>query len=234
MTPAQKAEFLDQSRKHFEADALIKGAYGRDDGGFKGCSVGCHLHHIMPGATAEMVVGATYKHRRVAEHYGYPEWLAYLQDTVFEGLPDGDNRRWHVQLAETLADLPDGYDWQKALHRVHLALLRISCQHAGESKTVVESVMDLHRRAAGGEDVSTEQWRAVESAAWSTARSAVSAVSAASSAARGVEEIAVWSAAERAVSAAGAVRRAAYQEIRDGVLAALAAPSASPATLKGE
>ena len=41
----------------------------------------------------------------------HAEWLAFLQDQIFEGLPNGESAKWHVQLAETLHALPDDYDW---------------------------------------------------------------------------------------------------------------------------
>lgn len=106
-TQAQKQEFLEQARAHYAADMLLKQTYGRmEDDGFKGCSVGCHLRHIKPDFDGNDHDYSD-KHRIVAEHYGYPEWLALLQDTIFEGLPNGDSAKWHVQLAEVLAALPE-------------------------------------------------------------------------------------------------------------------------------
>ena len=70
---------------------LLKGTYSAEDAeNFKGCSVGCHLHHIFPDADATEIGDMSEKHFKVAKYYGYPEWLALLQDTVFEGLPSGD------------------------------------------------------------------------------------------------------------------------------------------------
>jgi hypothetical protein len=253
MTPEQKTEFLDQSKAHFAADMLLRGTYADQNADeFKGCSVGCHLHHIMPAATAEEISDLDDKHRRVADHYGYPEWLAQLQDTIFEGLPNGESAKWHVLLAETLAETPADYDWQAALHRVHAVILRVSYKTAGTAQEVVHRVLDLHERAGRGEAVADELWNAAESAARSAARAAESAArSAAESAARSADWSAAWSAAESAdwsaaLSAARAAESAArsaaesaarsaaesadwsaawsaaYQEIRDGCLKALA------------
>jgi hypothetical protein len=258
MNEAQRQEFLDQSRAHYAADMLIQGTYGEKEGGtFRGCSVGCHLMHIGP----ERDHGP---HATVAGHYGYPEWLAHLQDNVFEGLPDDECNRWHLQLAEALYDLPDNYDWQAARHRGHAAILRVALQHAGTAASVVQTVIGLHERAARGEAVSDEDWaeaaraaRAAEAAAGATwaareaaARAARAAEAAAGAtwAAREAAEAATWAAREaaaraaraagaraaraagaRAARAAGATwaaraaaEAAAYQQIRDGVLAALA------------
>jgi len=237
MNQAQKQEFLKQSKAHFAADMLLKGTYGSDeDKAFKGCSVGCHLHHIKPKLSANSISNLNNKHAIVAKHYGYPEWLALLQDQVFEGLPNGphgENAKWHVELAETLAKLPTRYDWQAALHRVHVAILRVSYKTAGSAQAAVQQVIDLHERAGRGEKVSDDLWSAAwsaaeraarsatESAARSAARSAAwsAAWSAAESAAESAARSAAWSAAERA--ARSAARSAAYQEIRDSVLLAL-------------
>lgn len=190
MTPEQKTEFLEQSKSHFAADMLLKGTYGTKKGNeFKGCSIGCHLHHIYPRKTSRQISDLRDKHFRVAGYYGFPGWLALLQDTIFEGLPNGESAAWHVLLAEKLAGLPEEYDWQAALHRVHVAILRLSYQTAGLTQEV-KRILDLHERAGKGDQVSNE----LCDATWSTTCS-------------------VRTAAESAT----------YQEIRDGVLTALAA-----------
>lgn len=198
MTPEQKQEFLDQSRAHYAADMLLKGTYGDvEQDQFKGCSVGCHLKHINPEFDGDNIED---KHTIVAEHYGYPAWLAHLQDAVFESLPNGESARWHVQLAETIHALPDGYDWQAAMHRVYVATLRISYRTAGSAQDAVKAVIDLHERSARGEEIDEAAWSAAESAAWSAADSAsrLAARVAAESAAR----LASWSAAESAADSA--------------------------------
>ena len=133
MTPEQKTEFLEQSRAHYAADMLIKGVFADiEAASFKGCSVGCHLHHILPKRSASQINLIDGKHAIVADHYGYPEWLAHLQDTIFEGLPNGESNRWHVQLAEVIAALPDDHDWTQARQRVLAATLRVARDNAGE------------------------------------------------------------------------------------------------------
>lgn len=173
---SRKLELVEAAKAHYAADMLVKGTYGEGEGKeFHGCSVGCLAHGISP----KEHVPSFEIHKRVADHYGYPEWLAYLQDTIFEGLPNGpqgENSRWHVELAEAIAALPADHDWQATLHRVHAAILRISYRTAGAAKEVVQRVLDLHERAGRGEAVSDE------------------------------------------------LRSAAYQEIRDAVLAAIPSP----------
>ncbi len=214
MNADQKIEFLENSRAHFAADMLLKGTYSDvDAASFRGCSVGCHVHHIFPRKSKIQIANLDGKHGLVATHYGYPAWLAHLQDTIFEGLPNGESAKWHVLLAETLATLPDDYDWQLALHRVHIAILRVSYRTAGSAQEAAQRVIDLHECAVGGNSPSEDDWSAARSAAEAAAEAA--ARSAAWSAARS----AAWSAAEAA--AWSAAWSAAYQEMRDAVLAAL-------------
>ncbi|MDB6035974.1 MAG: hypothetical protein JWM16_6312 [Verrucomicrobiales bacterium] len=235
----RRAEMVIAAKAHFAADMLMKGTYGVGSGKkFKGCSVGCLAHEIAPRKQSY----PNGVHAFVADHYGYPSWLAYLQDTIFEGLPNGpqgENSKWHVQLAETLAKLPADFDWDFALHRVHAAILRISYRTAGSAKEVVQHVLELHERAGRGEDISDEIWSAARSAAWSAAESAAesaawsAARSAAVSAAWSAARSAAWSAARSAAESAAwsAARSAAFQDIRDAVLAALPEPALSVKTV---
>ena len=92
---------------------LIKGRYVDTDAAeFHGCSVGCMLRDVHPSMSLDDLYKVKNKHREVAEHFGYPEWLALLQDTIFEGLPSPEHQDWHVQLADALALLPDDHNWQ--------------------------------------------------------------------------------------------------------------------------
>jgi hypothetical protein len=208
----RRNEFLEAAKAHYAADMLIKGTYADEEAeNFKGCSVGCFLHSAFPKKSVTAISEMSNKHALVAKHYGYPEWLALLQDTVFEGLPNGESAKWHVQLAESIAALPADVDWGLVLHRVHVGILRVSYQTAGTAQEAVKAVLDLHERAANGDVVSDELWSAAWRAAESAARSAAwrAAESAAESAAWGAARSAAWSAA--------------YQEMRDAILAALAA-----------
>ncbi len=246
MTPLQIA-----ARKHREADMLRSGTYGRMNGHFRGCSVGCFAYELAPDHFRGGAWDGSNLHKIVADAAGYPEWLARLQDALFEGLPAGECEDWHVQIADALA--ARGREWPIVLHAVHAAILRISYRTAGPAQDAVQTVLDLHERAVRGEDASDDEWiaaeSAAESAAWSAAERAAwsAAWNAARSAARSAAWSAAWSAAERAAESAAwnaarsaaesaawnaarsaawsaaerAAESAAYQEIRDGVLAAI-------------
>ena len=225
-------ELLEQAKIHYAADMLLKGTYGNDvSGEFRGCSVGCLLAHIKPGLSAGAIDGLSHKHKIVADYYGYPEWLALLQDTIFEGLPNGESAEWHVQLAEAIASRGGVINWQETLHRVHIGILRVSYHTAGSAQPVVQAVIDLHEAAIRGDSPDGAAWSAARSAARSAAELAAwsAAESAAWSAAESAARSAAWSAAESAARSAAwsAAESAAFQEIRDAVLDAISAKAAA-------
>jgi hypothetical protein len=185
------------TRRHREADAEIRlkaGTYGSKNGIFQGCSVGCLAYEVAPDRIGEWM--DINLHAIVASAYDYPEWMACLQDAIFEGLPEPDRYDWHVQIADAIA--ARGRDWSIILHAVHAAILRIALPTAGDATQAVEAVLALHERAASGETIGDLEW----SAAWSAAETAA--------------ESAAWSAARSA--AASAAWSAAWRQIRDTVL----------------
>ena len=163
MTPMQIA-----ARRHRDADMLRSGTYGEMNGRFHACSIGCFAYEVAPEQfSAKAGWMDDNQHRIVAEAYDYPEWLARLQDRVFEGLPPEARLDWHVQIADAIAARKR--DWQTILHAVHAAILRISYRTAGDAAGAVRAVIDLHERSAAGENIPIEDWSAAESAAESAA-----------------------------------------------------------------
>ena len=71
--PAIKAKYLDRVKAHAKADRLIQGTGWK---GGKGCAVGCTLE--------------AYDHSLYPIELGLPEWLARLEDRIFEGLPKAE------------------------------------------------------------------------------------------------------------------------------------------------
>lgn len=181
-TQQQAEENLARAKAHFAVDEmLVKGHYGKINGSFKGCSIGCQIYDL----TGE--INEDSPHEQLEGLTGIPEWFLRLQDCIFEGLPEPENRAWHVDVAQALKDACP-INFELLLHRIHIAILRVSHKKTGPSGEVVQRVLNLHQRSVDGEDVSLDDW--------SAARSAASAE---------------WSA-----------EAAAYQDIRDGVLQAIA------------
>src|SRR5690606_5332993 len=109
-----KQRAVEAAKRHRDQDMLLAGTYGRMDGTFRGCSVGCDAYDI----TGELLADGY--HRITAEYFGFPEWLERLRDAIFEGLPNDERRDFHVRLKEAI---PVGVDIEPVRHR--LAIRRL-------------------------------------------------------------------------------------------------------------
>ena len=83
---AEKDAILEQLREHAKADELVKGYYWEKG---KGCAVGCTVH------------GAD--HSLYESKFGIPQMLARLEDTIFEGLPNGEAKEWPIAFMSAIA-----------------------------------------------------------------------------------------------------------------------------------
>ena len=212
---AVKHKYVGRMRAHQEADELIRGTYWRHG---KGCAIGCTVH--------------SNHHAAYETELGIPQWLAYLEDAIFEGMSDAASRRFPLRL---LSAVPVGFaEWDHLYHDFCAFLLRDICEfdrtkHPDVAATV-DTVARLHERWIGTDD---QAWHAAGLAAWS-AMSALARSAALSASARwkAVESAAV-SVAESAALAARlnpsdpttSLKRAAIAES-----AALAARSAARST----
>jgi len=160
-----------EMKKHQEQDQFIKGAYKKLNGKFKGCAVGCTIDSI------NVILGKSYKtdeHKIFEEALGVPEWLARLQDLLFESLPIGENSQFAVDF---LSSIPVGINLEPVKWKFCSFILKegidrmISQPHLSDElrKKVVNAmrgVLNLHESA-----INTGEWD-LESAARSAARSA--------------------------------------------------------------
>src|SRR3990167_4422879 len=96
-----KSRFVKEVKWHREQDMLVQGTYGEQNGTWKGCAVACSLRSL------DKMEGAKFKtrydqHARYETALGIPEWLARLEDTIFEGLPKEDAMKWPEQFAKAI------------------------------------------------------------------------------------------------------------------------------------
>ncbi|HEY5235349.1 MAG TPA: hypothetical protein VIJ14_04150, partial [Rhabdochlamydiaceae bacterium] len=77
--------YMSRIKAHALADEIIKGQYWE---GGKGCAVGCTIH------------GSTHKDYEI--ELGIPEWLARLEDALFENISDEKAKQWPVQFLEAI------------------------------------------------------------------------------------------------------------------------------------
>jgi hypothetical protein len=199
-----KEYMVEETIAHRKADRLIKGTYADDDSdSFKGCAVGCAIESL------NKKLGTDYSHSNhsvLADNGLYPEWLARLEDTLFEGLPTAESQTWPERFTKAIPvgvsfESLEKVKWQFSAYLMkenieRVLTLDIDATIKEQVLTAIRGVLALHENA-----ITTGQWD--ESAAESAARSAESAARSAWSA------WSAWSAAESAWSAASSARSAA-------------------------
>lgn len=153
---SQNKEFyLARIRAHAEADEIIKGKYWENG---KGCAVGCTIH------------GSS--HKKYETDLGLPEWLAKLQDRLFENLPNGKAKAFPLAFLQAI---PIGVNMEPVKWQFCSFLLKenidrvLSLNLEAELKS--EIVKAIRQVLAVCENaLSSGKWD--ESAAWSAAASA--------------------------------------------------------------
>jgi len=83
--PVIKADILAQLQAHYDADEIIQGHYWENG---KGCAVGCTIYGSDHAAYERL--------------FGIPAGLAYLEDTIFEHLPNGDAKQWPLRFMRAI------------------------------------------------------------------------------------------------------------------------------------
>src|ERR1700692_4227756 len=83
--PAIKEVLINQLQAHYDADEIIKGTYWQDG---KGCSVGCSIHSS--------------DHSLYEKELGLPEWIARVEDRIFEGLPNHLAKEWPLRFSKAV------------------------------------------------------------------------------------------------------------------------------------
>ena len=212
-----KDYWVSTMQEHQDSDRLIAGEWFREDSEteFKGCFFGCAMQ------TDESPL------EKAIEAMGLPDWLIYLSEKIYEGLPQDERILFPVRLLESI---PVGKNLEPIKHKLAITRLTKLATENNRVSECINIIIELHKIKLIGKEVSFEDWSSAESAArsaaWSaeSARSAWSAESAAWSArsARSAESAesaesvrsAAWSAAESVRSAAWSAARSATSEAR--------------------
>lgn len=84
--PAIKASYLARVAGHADADEIVKGQYWEHG---KGCAVGCTIHGEA--------------HESFEQELGVPRMLAWLEDVIFEGLPNRLAKTWPERFLSSIA-----------------------------------------------------------------------------------------------------------------------------------
>ena len=201
-----KDKYVNRVIAHRKADNIIQGT-GWEEG--KGCAVGCTLER--------------YTHESYPIELGIPEWLAHLEDTLFEGMEQKDAMVWPENFLKAIPLGVTEGQFDKNVKRPFMIFIleglfhNFDIEEYPEIAAVIKDVIALHKRG----DVTNDEWRSARSAAASAAASA-SAASAASASAASAASASSWSASASAASAASAVsitaRTEAYKQYADKLI----------------
>jgi len=234
-----KKQFVAETIKHQKADAFVRGNYGQlYNGEFKGCAVGCAIKSINNLNNIDLDFK---NHAEYEKHLGIPEWLAKLEDTIFENVTIERSKTWPVEFAQAINQGSE-LDKIKASFIIYLMEENIksidACVYDADKFPDVKKAIDMTRDAlnqtieaqkSGDKNLILAAWSAARSA-WSAAESARSAAWSAAwsaaesawSAARSAAESA-WSAAESAESAARSAAESAWSAARSAAESAWSA-----------
>lgn len=235
-TPVTKDKFIKHLQWHKDQDAFVRGNYGegKEIKEFKGCAIGCSINSIrMEMGDPEL---STRDHNLYEKYLGVPEWLARIEDTVFEGMDKDRSKEWPLDFAKSInvgADL-DKIKAPFITYVLEQNLIYLdACKYDEKGNPDVKSVIEGSKKATlqmievqkSGDSASWSEVRSAESAAWTAAMLAESAAwTAAMSAARSAAMSAAWSAAKSAESTSWSVVRsvesAAWSAVRSAVRSA--------------
>ena len=206
----KKNKLLEQIEWHRDNDMIAQGSYdnGKEGKERRFCAVGCSIHslNILEGKDLE-----TDDHKSYEGELGIPEAIAYLEDTIFEGLPKEKALLWPGQFITAVN--PEA-DLSLVLPKFYLKLL-LDKDHGvkqwalEDGKKAIDMVALVHenhiKTGTLDESAARSAWSAAESAARSAAESAARSVVrsawlvwSARSAAESAAWSAAWSAAESA------------------------------------
>lgn len=213
-----KKRFVKEVVWHRKTDAIVQGTYGSQNGHWTGCAVGCSLRSLDK-IEGNALLEEYNDHPRFESEGLWPEWLARLEDTIFEGLPVELAKTWPERLAKAV---PVGVDitpvkWEFSAFLLkenieRVLLLDIANDLKEKVVSSIRGVLSVHENA-----ITSGEWNesaaSAESAAWAAARSAESAWAAASASAVAASASAAasaWAAASAAVAAESATWAAAW------------------------
>lgn len=124
--PELKEKLLHRIGEHEKYDAIARGSYeswtATRLGGMapKRCAVGCSVRDLWEAGTEP----ADW-HEAMQDMFAIPEWLAYLEDAIFEGMPFDASKGWPRRFAEAIpVGVPMG-DLSPIMDRLSVQRLRL-------------------------------------------------------------------------------------------------------------
>ena len=213
-TTITKAELLKELKWHQAQDNFVRGWYFRDG---KGCAVGCSLESIARTKGVHLDRGYG-QHKLYEQHTGIPEWLAHVEDTLFERMSIDRSKTWPVEFIKAINE---GADLEKAKAPFMIAVLEeaLCCfNHTAfpNVKMIIDRVAHLWAKGGTKEEFSAAA-KAVYVANASSTANAVYASNTAVYAAYAADAVYAAYAANTAY-AAEAAAKAAVERMADKLL----------------
>ena len=129
-----KLKYVKRMSDHIKADELIHGE-GWKDG--KGCAVGCTLNR--------------YDHACYQNELGLPEWLARLEDSLFENMSIEKSKTFPLLMLQAI---PIGVNLDKTYHKMQIYILELAKQNVKAEFdyviNAIDGVIDYHLKCASG------------------------------------------------------------------------------------
>jgi len=148
--PKIKEKYIARVKEHAEHDAIVKGQYWEEG---KGCAVGCTIEGS--------------DHSKYETELGIPSQIAYMEDSLFEALPNELAMTFPLRFLEAV---PVGADlslvtaklmvWQFEDEKYGIKHLK-PVQEDKELLKVCEDVVDAYKRILNGEEVSDKEWESL-------------------------------------------------------------------------
>mgnify|MGYP001571885058 FL=1 len=161
-----KSSFLAEIVKHRKADQIEQGTYGRQNGTWKGCAVACSVRSLAILKGEELKTDYN-DHKRYETDLGIPEWLARLEDTIFEGLMEKEAKLWPEQFAKAI---PVGVNLEPVKWKFSSFLLKENIDRVLSLKiddTLKKQVVDAIRGVLAVHENALRTGKWDEDAAWS-------------------------------------------------------------------
>src|SRR5574338_1367865 len=127
-----KEKYVKRMQDHIKADELVHG-YGWESG--KGCAVGCTLNK--------------YDHHCYQNELGLPEWLAQLEDILFENMSIEKSKTFPLLLLQAI---PIGKsNWDETFHKFCIFVLEDSKKNVkiefDSVISAIDKVIDYHLKS---------------------------------------------------------------------------------------
>lgn len=142
-----KTKYVNRVKAHAKADEIIKGSYWQNG---KGCAVGCTIEGS--------------DHSKYELELGIPKELAYLEDVIFEELPNAEAKKFPLRFLQAVkvgADLssviPKFVIWQFEDEKYGLKNIQ-EVKDDKEAYRFCEEVVALYKRDLAGDKPSEDEF----------------------------------------------------------------------------